>query len=386
MFGYLERGSQPSHLLIRPVASLRACAQDNTPLRVFIHLFGDSGMRLLDLFSGIGGFALAAQWVWGKNLDIVSFCEIDPFCQKVLKKHWPFVPICTDIRKMSYEWISTYSAGERPEKLGQERREQIQLNRNDNAWRPDILTGGFPCQPFSCAGQQRGKDDDRYLWPEMLRVIRETRPRWIVGENVAGIINLALDEVCASLEMEGYEVQPVIIPACAINAPHRRDRVWIIGHSTGEQGTGAIGKVSQRQNPNGNGSTGDAPNPKGEYGQRGQPIRDKQREPETPAGNANSHVANALHSTPSRHGQNSRGMDADPEPKRFDLGDWTRQWNQNWLEVATRLCNVDDGLSGGLVRPKRWRVNALKAGGNAIVPPLAAVFFQAIKEIQEIQG
>ena len=91
-----------------------------------------------------------------------------------------------------------------------------------------LLTGGFPCQPFSVAGKQRGKDDNRYLWPEMLRVIREARPTWIIGENVAGIVNLALDTVCADLEGEGYEVEPIIVPACAVDAPHRRDRVWII--------------------------------------------------------------------------------------------------------------------------------------------------------------
>ena len=123
-------------------------------------------MRHIDLFSGIGGFALAASWVWPSH-DIVTFCEKDAYCQKVLKKHWPDVPICDDIFKM-----------------------------NGADYGPiDLITGGFPCQPFSCAGKQRGASDDRFLWPEMLRIIREAQPTWVVGENVPGIIGMALDQV-----------------------------------------------------------------------------------------------------------------------------------------------------------------------------------------------
>jgi DNA (cytosine-5)-methyltransferase 1 len=154
----------------------------------------------LDLFSGIGGFALAAKW---NGYRTVGFCDNEPYAQAVLKKHWPEVPCHKDIREV----------------------------RGDLYAGVTLLTGGFPCQPFSVAGKQRGKDDNRYLWPEMLRVIREARPAWIIGENVAGIVNLALDTVCADLEAEGYEVEPIIIPACAVDAPHRRDRVWIVGHS-----------------------------------------------------------------------------------------------------------------------------------------------------------
>ncbi|NOY60443.1 MAG: DNA (cytosine-5-)-methyltransferase [Calditrichaeota bacterium] len=163
-------------------------------------------MRMLDLFSGIGGFSLAAQWTWGNELEIVQFVEKDKFCQKVLKKHWPDVPICDDIRKFK----------------GDKYAETI-----------DLITGGFPCQPFSVAGKRKGKEDDRWLWPEMFRVIREVRPRWVIGENVAGIINLGLDEVLSDLESEGYEVQTFIIPACAVGAWHRRDRVWIVANAEG---------------------------------------------------------------------------------------------------------------------------------------------------------
>jgi DNA (cytosine-5)-methyltransferase 1 len=151
----------------------------------------------LDLFSGIGGFALAAKW---NGYRTVGFCDNEPYSQAVLKKHWPEVPCHKDIREVRGELYAGVT----------------------------LLTGGFPCQPFSVAGKQRGKTDDRYLWPEMLRVIREARPTWIIGENVAGIVNLALDQVCADLEGQGYEVEPIIVPACAVDAPHRRDRVWII--------------------------------------------------------------------------------------------------------------------------------------------------------------
>jgi len=151
----------------------------------------------LDLFSGIGGFALAAGWA---GFETVGFCDNEPYCQAILKKHWPQVPIHTDIKTLdgtAYRGIT-------------------------------LLTGGFPCQPFSNAGKRRGKDDDRYLWPQMLRIIQEARPTWVVGENVVGIIGLALDQVCSDLEAKGYEVETIIIPACGVDAPHRRNRVWVI--------------------------------------------------------------------------------------------------------------------------------------------------------------
>jgi DNA (cytosine-5)-methyltransferase 1 len=180
----------------------------------------------LDLFSGIGGFALAAKW---NGYRTVGFCDNEPYAQAVLKKHWPEVPCHKDIREVRGELYAGVT----------------------------LLTGGFPCQPFSVAGKQRGKDDNRYLWPEMCRVIREARPAWIIGENVAGIVNLALDTVCADLEAEGYEVEPIIIPACAVDAPHRRDRVWIIANINGlrsqkqgaEQQAGGAGQLLENKRP-----------------------------------------------------------------------------------------------------------------------------------------
>ena len=158
----------------------------------------------LSLFSGIGGLDLAAEMA---GFRTVGQCEWADYPTKVLEKHWPDVPRWRDIRTLTGE--SFY------EKTGMRT--------------VDVISGGFPCQPFSVAGKRRGKEDDRYLWPEMLRVISELRPTWVIGENVAGIVNMALDQVCADLENEGYTVQALIIPACAVDAPHRRDRCAIIG-------------------------------------------------------------------------------------------------------------------------------------------------------------
>lgn len=162
-------------------------------------------MKHLDLFSGIGGFALAARWA---GIETIGFVEIDDFCQKVLRKHWPNVPIISDIHDVR-EGTFEHSV--------------------------DIITGGFPCQPFSVAGKREGRKDDRYLWPAMLEVIKIYKPTWVIGENVAGIIDMELSEVLSSLGNEGYEAQSIVIPACAVNAPHRRDRVWIIAHANGQR-------------------------------------------------------------------------------------------------------------------------------------------------------
>lgn len=160
---------------------------------------------MLSLFSGIGGIDLAAQWA---GIETVAFCEIEPFCQKVLRKHWPGVPIFGDIKTLTKEVLD--GAG---------------------ITGIDIVAGGFPCQPYSVAGKQRGKEDDRALWPEMLRIISELRPSWVVGENVTGFIDLGLDEALSDLENINYTAEAFIIPACARNAPHRRDRIFIVADS-----------------------------------------------------------------------------------------------------------------------------------------------------------
>lgn len=160
----------------------------------------------LSLFSGIGGLDIAAEMAGFKT---VGQCEWADFQTKVLEKHWPDVPRWRDIRTLTGE--SFY--------------ERTGLRT------VDVISGGFPCQPFSLAGKRGGKDDDRYLWPEMLRVIRELNPSWVIGENVPGIVNMALDTVLSDLENEGYSAQPFIIPACGVDAPHRRDRVCIVAYA-----------------------------------------------------------------------------------------------------------------------------------------------------------
>ena len=162
----------------------------------------------LSLFSGIGGLDLAAEMA---GIKTVGQCEWADYPRAVLEKHWPNLPRWRDIRTLTKE--SFY--------------EQTGLRT------VDVISGGFPCQPFSVAGKRGGKEDDRYLWPEMLRVIRELQPTWVVGENVSGIINLALDTVHADLEAEGYEVQCFLIPACGVDAPHKRFRVAIVAHNDG---------------------------------------------------------------------------------------------------------------------------------------------------------
>jgi DNA (cytosine-5)-methyltransferase 1 len=183
---------------------------DDAAGRHSVHRFvGHSLWRHLDLFSGIGGFALACRMVGG--IETVGFCEREPYAQRVLKKHWPDVPICNDIHEMKGNDYGTI----------------------------DLITGGFPCQPYSLAGERRGNEDDRALWPQMLRVISEARPAWVLGENVPGIITLALDGVLADMEAQGYACETLCIPACGVDARHRRERIWIVGHSTKRGWNGA---------------------------------------------------------------------------------------------------------------------------------------------------
>jgi DNA (cytosine-5)-methyltransferase 1 len=157
-------------------------------------------MTVGSLFSGIGGFDLGLERA---GMTIKWQVEIDDFCNRVLARHYPDVPRFRDVRECGKANLAPV----------------------------DLICGGFPCQPFSVAGQQRGTDDDRYLWPEMHRIIAELRPRWVLAENVPGIIRLALDTVCADLESEGYAVGAVTVPACAVDAPHIRQRVWIVANS-----------------------------------------------------------------------------------------------------------------------------------------------------------
>jgi len=266
-------------------------------------------LTMLDLFSGIGGFSLAASWTGG--IKTVMFCEIEPYCQKVLKKHWPDIPIHDDIRTLRGEDVGTV----------------------------DIVCGGFPCQPFSVAGKRRGKEDDRYLWPEMFRVIQETNPTWVIGENVTGLIDLALEDCFIDLEGAGYEVQPFIIPACGVNAPHRRDRVWIMAHSIDSR---HIGKVR---------------------GIDAQKVRIQEEDRSERSGGRMSIGTSELE----QRWSTNRLYD----PK--DVADSVA--GSDWWSVEPDVGRVAYGI------PRR--VDRLRGLGNAIVPQVVYPIFQAIVEIEE---
>lgn len=198
-------------------------------------------MRHLDLCSGIGGFALAARWM---GWETVGFAEIDPFCCRVLKKHWPEVP--------NYGDIAAVPTG----------------------LRADIITAGLPCQPYSCAGKRLGAADDRALWPLAFRVIAGIRPAWIVLENVAGFIEMALSGVLADLESEGYETQAIVLPACAVNAPHRRDRVWVIAHDAGRIAVPDASRIGERKPANEADALANGGQARVESGERREPFSD----------------------------------------------------------------------------------------------------------------
>lgn len=289
-------------------------------------------MKVLDLFSGIGGFSLAAHWA---GFETVAFVEQDKFCQKVLGKNFPGIPIYNDI---------------------------IQFDGTQYKGTADIICGGFPCQPFSTAGKRKGAEDSRHLWPEMLRVISEVRPEWVIGENVAGILTMdggnLFESICIDLEVEGYEVQSYVIPAISVGAPHFRDRVWIIAHSTSH---------NERRKPRNI--------------QRQDGRQDREMQPKFS-------IPNKVQSTPNPNnqglprqfcGQFGSIQEANGTQQRSAI-DGTlatgKQWGTHWHEVAARLCGMDDGLPRGV---DRYRSARLKALGNSIVPQIAYQIFEAIK-------
>ncbi len=301
-------------------------------------------MTLGSLFSGIGGFELGLIM---SGLctpeEIIWQVEIDKFCNKVLEKNFPNAKRYGDIKD-----------------VGKHNLDPV-----------DIICGGFPCQPFSVAGKRKGKADDRFLWPEMLRVIAELNPAFIIGENVFGIVNMELDKVLSDLESIGYETATFIIPACAVNAPHRRDRIFVIAHSRCKHGA----RFSDR----------------GKF-ERQIPCAENAVMPERPVGNDEQGINTYTDikrklqpqgiigkkwgwSEYSQHSQKyqSRNKFRQTGRKRtFGRGIYESMWQENWVEVATRLCRVDDGVSN--------RVHRLKALGNAVVPPLVCAIGEIIKD------
>ena len=282
-------------------------------------------------FSGIGGFDLAAEWVGWQNL---FNCEIDPFCQTVLKHHFPDAEQFTDIRTADF---ARYKG------------------------RIDVFTGGFPCQPFSTAGQQKGTEDDRYLWPEMLGVIRVVRPRWVVGENVYGIVSwsdgLVFEQVCADLEAEGYEVQPYVLPACGVGAPHQRYRTWFVAH----RADAGIEDVRERKDEILSG--GDAADTDGH---RFRLWKGKQ-------------IAIGGSESPTHLSDEIPGWQDFPTQSPVRRGD---DGLSDWLDF--------DAVFEGIPTPRRakaynrWRDQAIKAYGNAVVPQVVLQIFETINEYEAL--
>lgn len=266
------------------------------------------GWRIVDLFSGIGGFALAARMA-GLADGPTLFCELDPFCREVLAKHWPGTRCEGDVRDVAAD--PRFFVG-------------------DGA--VDLVTGGFPCQPFSDVGQRSGVEDPRHLWPFMLEVIRGLSPRWVLAENVPGLRLVAADLVLSDLESAGYACWPFVVGARRVGAPHERNRVWIVAHSEGERLQGA----------------GLAPLWEGFQARR------------SPDGG------------PSRLDRRTRWPAGRGEPQH----DWEPD------RVESSLGGRPDGVSRRL---GRWRRGAVRAFGNAIVPQVAAEILASMAEYDDVE-
>ncbi len=309
----------------------------------------ENKLKVLDLFSGIGGFSLGLHSTG--IFDTIKFVEFDEFCQKVLKKNYPNIPIEGDIKNVKGEEFEA-----------------------------DIVVGGFPCQPFSVAGKQKGRDDNRYLWPEMFRLIKEIKPEFVIGENVQGLVNLqngmVLRQVQDDLEGEGFEVQCFLIPASGIGAWHQRFRVWIVGHS---KHNGLLAAEKRSRDKKINGGTQEGQN---------QTIESER----TSGSNNNGNVSNTISEL--SDGCSSTSRDSEAELIRLECNEgW--HWNQvrsevercseqskstdrTWWQIESDLCGVPNGISRELDKDRASRIKSL---GNAIVPQMARIFGLAIKKV-----
>jgi DNA (cytosine-5)-methyltransferase 1 len=316
------------------------------------------------LFSGIGGFDLAAEWMGWENK---FHCEWNEFGQKVLKYYWPNAELFTDITKSDF---------------------------TKYADKIDVLTGGFPCQPYSMAGKRLGKEDERHLWPEMLRAIREIKPSWVVGENVLGLVNwsggLVFHEVQTDLEAEGYEVFPFVLPAASVNAPHKRDRVWFVAYANYKRGSSGLGQVQKK----------DGEIPERNYDAKSCDTSDWDVTNSTSIGFCSHSSRTKLQFETFRTSERLDKEDA--TDTKSESGGWKLQ-QQSWqrefrgcdckpnnyirwqnFPTVSPICNGDDGLSNRLdsITFSKWRNESIKAGGNAIVPQ---VVYQIFKTIQQYE-
>jgi DNA (cytosine-5)-methyltransferase 1 len=323
-------------------------------------------MKHIGLFEGIGGFSLAARWM---GWETVAWCEWNEFGQKVLKHHFPEAEGHGDITKTDFtKYANTI----------------------------DILTGGFPCQPFSVSGKRKGTEDSRHLWPEMLRAIREIRPRWVVGENVSGIISwdggLVFEQVQVDLENEGYKVQAVILPACSIDAPHRRDRVWFVAYSrynskgetkccSNDEGSQFTTLHTQRQgrkrkaifsNRYGNLQRVVTNTKRGSIKRK---LFYKQRKRESRRYNSYRFSTNTT-----SIGRIQNNIKLESRKPKYASTSWER------FPTQSPICGGNDGISrtmDGITFP-RWRAESIKAYGNAIVPQVAYEIFKAIQQYEDL--
>jgi DNA (cytosine-5)-methyltransferase 1 len=361
-------------------------------------------MNHIGLFEGIGGFSIAAKEM---GWETIAWCEINPFCQTVLKYHFPKAKPHADIKTTDF---SIYRG------------------------QCDIITGGFPCQPYSLAGKRLGKEDERHLWPEMLRAIRQVRPTWIVGENVFGIVNwnggMVFEEVCADLEAEGYEVQPFILPAAGVDAPHKRERVWFVAKNTNSPNDGnekatrdksIIRHISTASNLD----TLSTPNPTSHRRERKRSGFEAKKGLQSGSEStgfmegrfeglcSGEVVANSNNirfdrktnpsleefSKMSKREFNSRYTFANPSgsgcekqhttTKSIQPGHGSRLFDEKWAHFPTQppVCGGDDGLPAKLdgITFSKWRNESIKAYGNAIVPQVVLQIFKAIQEFQNQQ-
>jgi DNA (cytosine-5)-methyltransferase 1 len=323
-------------------------------------------LRVLDLFSGIGGFSLGLERTGG--FETVAFCEIDPYCRAVLKKHWPDVPIFEDVRSL----------------------------RGDEVGPIDLICGGYPCQPFSYAGKRQGKEDDRHLWPEVHRLVASIRPTWCLFENVAGHITMGLDEVLLNLEGEGYACQPLVVPACAVDAPHRRDRVWIIAHThnKGREGPHDNGKVStwfqlQPSVTSRIGKEGDDPDfvfqdahsDRREQGTHREPIETNTERPPEPQQKRKDCRAPSTdtNGAGSQGGLYNIGADTERREKPGLGRPSERGYRWDWGGVCRWEVEPNVGrVAHGVPR----RVDRLRCLGNAVVPQIPEIIGRAILEAE----
>lgn len=350
------------------------------------------------LFSGIGGFDLAAEWMGWQNK---FHCEWNEFGQRVLHHYWPHAELFTDITKSNFKKYAN----------------QI-----------DVLTGGFPCQPYSAAGKRLGKEDERHLWPEMLRAIREIAPSYVVGENVRGLTNwnggLVFDEVCADLENLGYQVAPYLIPACAVNAPHKRERIWFVAYNQHNGNRRREQQQESEQKTNrASENTGSNGCSNGEYDKQ---ISKRNEWEFSTGGKERIFTCEALQNAPNTDsdGFNQRDCEHEIEPSqrginalddaysivmhtngdRLQRGGETNESTfsrsefeksitsiqQNGFEnfpTQSPICGGDDGLPSQLdgITFSKWRNESIKAYGNAVVPQVVYQLFKAIECYETIR-